>query len=135
MILVNWLAQRNSASAGGVWAAYYILQHDALHPALPVVFAVLAVSYFAIGGGAGQRFPWHLAWGQVVLMLAGVLLMESPAAALLWGGMPFQGEQALAAFRFWSAVSSAGYLAIWASLLLFAYLMFAGFRAQKAARK
>jgi len=120
-----------AAQQSGDLDVYYVQQHFGLTIPLAAAFAVFGAIYFMIGRRAGVRFPWHLAWGQFVLSLAGVLLIEAPAVAL--SGIA-GNEDFPTAFRFWSNVSAAGYLAVWASLLLFIYLAFAGLRARKPTR-
>ncbi len=111
-----------------------MVNHREMHISLATLFAVLSLLYFAIGRRVGPRFPWHLAWGQFVLVVAGVVLMEGPIFVLAATGMPQQAGDAVAAFHFWNSVAAAGYLAIWAGLLLFVYLAFAGWRARKSVR-
>src|ERR1700761_7120217 len=126
LALVAWGPGRVSSPSTYNFALYYADGHRGVNFTLAAVFAVLGAIYFAIGRRAGRRFWWHLAWGQFALTLVGALLMESPALAFSLSSSPWNGEQFALAFHFWTTVAAAGYLAIWAGLLLFVYLMLAG---------
>ena len=134
LALLGWLPGHTSSPSTYNFANYYADGHRGVNFSLAAVFAMLGAIYFAIGRRASRRFWWHLAWGQFALTLVGTLLMESPALAFSLSRSPWNGEAFVVAFHFWSTVSAAGYLAIWAGLLLFGYLAFAGLWTRKSAR-
>jgi cytochrome c oxidase subunit I len=109
------------ASDASLHDAYYVVAHSAWVVSIGVLLVVFAAFHLITTRWLASRYRWSLGWGHLALTALGVALLSAPQIGLAVAP-PASYVDYERGFAVWQVVSSAGYVALLLSALLFAAL-------------